>query len=46
MWTTKNIPDQKRKTVIVTGVNTGIGYENALALYLKGANVTITCRVK
>jgi NAD(P)-dependent dehydrogenase (short-subunit alcohol dehydrogenase family) len=33
MWTTKDIPNQKEKTVIVTGGNTGIGFETALALF-------------
>ncbi len=46
MWTTKEIPDQKGKTVIVTGANTGIGYETALALYKAGANVIVACRDK
>jgi len=46
MWTTKDIPNQKGKTVIVTGGNTGIGYETALALFQAGANVTIACRDK
>lgn len=32
------------KIVIVTGSNTGIGYETALALYKKGAKVYIACR--
>ena len=46
MWTTKEIPDQKGKTVIVTGANTGLGYETALALYKAGANVIVACRDK
>lgn len=46
MWTTKDIPSQKGKTVIVTGANTGIGYETALALYKAGANVIVACRDK
>ena len=46
MWTTKDIPNQKGKTVIVTGGNTGIGFETALALFQAGANVTIACRDK
>ena len=32
------------KTVIVTGSNTGIGYETALDLYQKGAKVYLACR--
>lgn len=46
MWTKENIKDQSGKTVIVTGANTGIGFETALALYEAGANVTIACRNK
>jgi len=44
MWTKEDIKDQTGKTIIVTGANTGIGYETALALYEKGANVIIASR--
>lgn len=44
MWTKENIPDQSGKTAIVTGANSGIGYETALALYENGAHVIIACR--
>lgn len=44
MWTADDIPSQKGKTIIVTGANSGIGYETALALYLAGANVTVASR--
>jgi len=44
MWTKENIPDQRRKTAIVTGANTGIGYETALALYQRGAHVVVASR--
>lgn len=44
MWTKKNIPNQSGKTIIVTGANTGIGFETALALYEAGAHVIFACR--
>ena len=43
-WTTEQMPDQSGKIVIVTGANSGIGYEAALALALKGATVIMACR--
>lgn len=44
MWTKENIPDLSGKTAIVTGANTGIGYETAKALYEAGADVIIAAR--
>ncbi|MPR36699.1 oxidoreductase [Salmonirosea aquatica] len=44
MWTRDNIPDLTGKIAVVTGANTGIGYETAKALYEKGADVTIAAR--
>jgi len=45
-WTTENIPDLSYKTAIVTGANSGIGYEMALALARKNATVILACRNK
>lgn len=44
MWATNNIPDLTGKYAVVTGANTGIGYEMAKALYAAGARVTIAAR--
>ncbi len=43
-WTTKNIPILQGKTIIITGANSGIGYEAARALAAKQATVIMACR--
>ncbi|OSX76097.1 hypothetical protein BU14_0207s0016 [Porphyra umbilicalis] len=43
-WSVANLEPQGGKTVIVTGGNSGVGYESALHLALKGATVIIACR--
>ena len=45
-WTTADIPSQHGKLAIVTGANSGIGYETALALAKAGAQVIIACRTE
>jgi NAD(P)-dependent dehydrogenase (short-subunit alcohol dehydrogenase family) len=44
IWTTADIPDLSGKVAIVTGANSGIGYETALELAQKGATVVMACR--
>jgi NAD(P)-dependent dehydrogenase (short-subunit alcohol dehydrogenase family) len=46
MWTKENIAGQHGKTILITGANTGIGFETALALYQAGAHVILACRSK
>ena len=43
-WTTENIPSLAGKTAIVTGSNSGIGFEAAKALAAKNAKVIMACR--
>jgi NAD(P)-dependent dehydrogenase (short-subunit alcohol dehydrogenase family) len=43
-WTTNDIPDQTNRVAIVTGANSGLGYETSLALAQKKATVVMACR--
>ncbi len=45
-WDVNNITDQSGKVVIITGANTGLGFETAKALMQKNAHVVIACRNK
>ncbi|MEJ5975427.1 oxidoreductase [Novosphingobium sp. PS1R-30] len=43
-FTAADVPDQTGRTIIVTGANTGLGYEAARVLAAKGARVLLACR--
>jgi len=43
-WTTANIPDLTGKIIIVTGGNSGLGYESVKAFAEKGAEVIMASR--
>ena len=43
-WNAENMSDQSGKVAIVTGANSGIGYEMARELARKGATVVLACR--
>ena len=43
-WNASHIADQTGKTAVVTGANSGIGFETAKALAAKNATVIMACR--
>jgi NAD(P)-dependent dehydrogenase (short-subunit alcohol dehydrogenase family) len=43
-WTAADVPDLTGRTAVVTGGNTGLGFEVARVLAERGAQVTIACR--
>src|ERR1700678_4387940 len=45
-WTTANIPSQVGRRAVITGSNSGIGFEAALALASKGAELILPARTQ
>lgn len=43
-WTAQDIPNLTGKVALVTGANSGLGFETSLALAAKGAHVVMACR--
>jgi NAD(P)-dependent dehydrogenase (short-subunit alcohol dehydrogenase family) len=43
-WTEKDVPDQSGRLAIVTGSNTGLGYDTARVLAARGAQVVMAVR--
>ncbi len=43
-WTEADIPDQQGRVFVITGANSGIGFEQARALAAKSATVVLACR--
>ncbi|MEM6283550.1 MAG: oxidoreductase [Chloroflexota bacterium] len=43
-WTAQDIPDLTGKVIVITGANSGLGYESTAAFAAKGATIVMACR--
>ncbi len=43
-WTWRDTPDLSGKVAVVTGANSGLGFECAKAMAIRGASVVLACR--
>jgi NAD(P)-dependent dehydrogenase (short-subunit alcohol dehydrogenase family) len=43
-WTEADVPAQRGRTAVITGANTGLGFETARVLAACGAQVVLACR--
>jgi NAD(P)-dependent dehydrogenase (short-subunit alcohol dehydrogenase family) len=43
-WTENDVPDQSGRVAVITGANTGIGFDTARVLLQRGARVVLACR--
>ena len=43
-FTAADVPDQSGRTILVTGANTGLGFEASKVLAERGARVLLGCR--
>lgn len=43
-WTAANVPEQHGRTAVITGANTGIGFQTAAVLADRGAHVVLAVR--